>query len=321
MKPKDERVRTVRIDRRERVGRKGLGLGGVVRLDPRTLQQRDVAKVGQLRGGFERPDECREAGAVVEHDGRLRRIERSVRAGHRREEFIAHDSANDGEGGLERLTKTGEHVVSVDRESAHARPAVRADRASRRRGARDRGQPRQTRTGGRERRRPRRRLLQRFAWWSPLRSARADHVRPQPAQVVHAACGGAPQAWSPRRAACPRMNRRGDCSSASNVARPDANGCAGALASMRCRARTSSLDTASPRRSRCGRWGCLLNVSTPCSRPRRSREASTSIGAGEPSGSTAGRRPKRFSTGTPSPASSERANPPKRCCGGIDRSP
>ena len=39
---------------------------------------------------------------------------------------------------------------------------------------------------------------------------------------------------------------------------------------------------ASPSRSNCGRCGCKLNVSTPCSRPSRSSAVSTSIGEGDP---------------------------------------
>jgi hypothetical protein len=97
--------------------------------------------------------------------------------------------------------------------------------------------------------------------------------------------------------------------------------CGGAAKSIFCRARTSSLPTASPRRSRCGRWACRLNVSTPFKRPSRSSAVSASIGDGDPSASAAGRSPKRFSTGVPRPDRSERAKPPNCCCGGIVLSP
>src|ERR1700722_12085253 len=62
-------------------------------------------------------------------------------------------------------------------------------------------------------------------------------------------------------------------------------------------------------------------VLTPCRRLNRSALELIWMGAADPSGVFAGRRPYLLDTATPRSRSSALANPPRRCCPGIPRSP
>src|SRR5262249_9354526 len=69
----------------------------IVGFGPRPLDAGHVAQVRQWSGWFKAPDELREAGAVVEQNGRRRRLLHDKLAGHGAEEFFANDATDGGE--------------------------------------------------------------------------------------------------------------------------------------------------------------------------------------------------------------------------------
>jgi len=79
--------------KRERFGR-------IVGFGPRSLDAGHVAKLRQRSGRFETPDEIREARAVVEQNGRSRRLQHHKLAGHSAKEFVTNNATGGGEIGL-----------------------------------------------------------------------------------------------------------------------------------------------------------------------------------------------------------------------------